>query len=83
MVTVGVNVSGVLVDVANMFCVGMGVSVGARVKVAVAGGGVGVARTNGMFGSPAQPERDMKVPANARSRISFFIMKPLCSSPMD
>jgi hypothetical protein len=61
-VTVGVNVSGVGVEVANRFCVGMGVCVGAGVSVSVGGGAVGVAMNGGMLigGIPEQPAR--KIP---------------------
>ncbi len=63
-VTVGVKVSGVEVDVANRFWVGIGVSVGAEVGVgeAAGGGGVAVARNCGIliFGKPEQPAR--KIP---------------------
>ena len=63
-VTVGVKVSGVGVEVANRFCVGMGVSLAAGVSVSVGGaGGVGVASNCGMliFGKPEQPAR--KIPS--------------------
>jgi hypothetical protein len=63
-VTVGVKVSGVGVDVANRFCVGMGVSLINGVRVAVGGGGVGEASNAGRFGRPEQPAR--RLPSKRR-----------------
>ena len=63
-VTVGVKVSGVGVEVANRFCVGMGVLLTAGVPVPAGdGGGVGVASNCGRlrFGKPEQPAR--KIPS--------------------
>ncbi len=62
-VTVGVKVSGVGVEVAKRFCVGIGVSLGDGVCVAGGGGGVAVASNCGilMFGKPEQPAR--KIPS--------------------
>ena len=56
-VTVGVKVSGVLVEVAKRFCVGMGVLLGAFVGVSTGGGCVAVAPSGGrlMSGKPEQP----------------------------
>jgi hypothetical protein len=54
-VTVGVKVSGVGVEVANRFCVGIGVSLMDGVGVSV-GGGVGVASKGGRL-MPEQPAR--------------------------
>lgn len=57
-VTVGVNVSGVLVEVANRFFVGAGVMLGVGVAVLSAGGiGVGVAMSRTRSPSEAQLER--------------------------
>jgi hypothetical protein len=56
-VTVGVAVSGVGVEVANRFCVGMGVSLTKGVAVSVGRGGVGEASKDGRFGRPEQPTR--------------------------
>jgi hypothetical protein len=58
-VTVGVKVSGVLVDVAKRFCVGAGVSVGSVVGVSVKGGGVGVKIRLVISASDAQLESKM------------------------
>ncbi len=61
-VTVGVKVIGVVVEVANKFCVGIGVSLTNGVFVAVGAGAVGVTRNWGrlIFGRPEQPVR--KIP---------------------
>jgi hypothetical protein len=57
-----VKVSGVGVEVANRFCVGIGVSLAAGVSVSVGGaGGVGVASSCEIFGKPEQPAR--KIPS--------------------
>jgi hypothetical protein len=56
-VTVGVNVSGVLVEVANRFCVGAGVPVGANVAVTITGAGVGVKTKRAISPNEAQLER--------------------------
>ena len=59
-VTVGVKVSGVLVDVAKRFCVGAGVSVGTNVGVSTGGGdGVGVNTRPARSPSDAQLDRKM------------------------
>lgn len=63
-VTVGVKVSGVGVEVANRFCVGIGVLLTAEVSVSAGcGSGVGVASNCGrlIFGKPEQPAR--KIPS--------------------
>ena len=58
-VTVGVKVSGVGVEVAHRFCVGMGVLLAAGVSVSA--GGVGVNNCGMLiFGKPVQPAR--KIP---------------------
>ncbi len=58
-VTVGVNVSGVLVEVAKRFRVGKGVWLGGGVGVTGMGGGVELAPNCGrrIFGKPEQPAR--------------------------
>lgn len=56
-VTVGVKVSGVLVEVAKRFCVGIGVLLANSVGVSTGGGCVAVAPSWGrlIFGKPEQP----------------------------
>jgi hypothetical protein len=58
-VTVGVNVRGVLVDVAKRFCVGLAVWLGAGVGLWTGGGGVADALNAGtlMLGRAEQPAR--------------------------
>jgi hypothetical protein len=56
-VTVGVNVRGVLVEVAKRFCVGAGVMLGTGVCVASGGIGVGVAINCARSEREAQLER--------------------------
>lgn len=56
-VTVGVNVRGVLVEVAKRFWVGMGVALEKGVDVAAGGGAVGDAPNCGMFCKAVQLER--------------------------
>ena len=56
-VTVGVNVSGVLVEVAKRFCVGMGVALTKGVFVSAAGGAVGEVTSCATFCRAVQPER--------------------------
>ena len=63
-VTVGVKVSGVLVEVAKRFCVGMGVALIKGVGVSAGGGGVGEVSNGGRPGRPEQPARN-----NASRRI--------------
>jgi hypothetical protein len=60
-VTVGVNVSGVLVEVAKRFGVGMGVLLENGVAVSTGGGRVAVARNCGtlILGKPEQPARNV------------------------
>jgi hypothetical protein len=59
-VTVGVKVSGVLVEVAKRFWVGRGVWLGGGVGVTMTGGGVGLAPSCGSLisGRPEQPARN-------------------------
>jgi hypothetical protein len=73
-VTVGVNVNGVAVDVANRFCVGMGVSLINGVGVSVGGGDVGVASRAGTLGKPEQLPRRI---ARKRNERHFFMKGPL------
>ena len=56
-VTVGVNVSGVLVEVAKRFCVGIGVALENGVDVSAGGGGVGDVISCPTFCKAVQPER--------------------------
>lgn len=56
-VTVGVNVSGVLVEVAKRFCVGMGVTLTKGVLVSAGGGAVGEVTSCATFCKAVQPER--------------------------
>jgi hypothetical protein len=74
-VTVGVKVSGVLVEVAKRFCVGVDVRIGAGVGVSAGGGEVGVAINCGrlILGKPEQLPRNK---LRARIWISFFMMRP-------
>jgi len=60
MVTVGVNVSGVLVEVANKFSVGAGVMLGVDVGVFATGTGVGVLISCATSESEAQLERKIE-----------------------
>jgi len=53
-VTVGVNVSGVGVEVAKRFCVGMGVSLIKGVAVSAGGVGVREASSGGRLEQPAR-----------------------------
>jgi len=80
-VTVGVNVSGVGVEVANRFWVGMGVALINGVGVSTGIGGVAVALNEGrlIFGKP--PEQPARRVPNRRVEINFFIMRLLrCST---
>jgi hypothetical protein len=72
-VTVGVNVSGVGVAVANRFCVGIGVSLIDGVGVSLAGTGVGETSSGGKLGIAEQPARV----TSRRTWMSLFIMN-LC-----
>ena len=72
-VGVGVNVSGVDVEVAKRFCVGMGVSLINRVGVSEGGTGVGEVSSGGRL-IPEQPARRI---AREKAWMIFFMMKPL------
>ena len=56
-VTVGVNVRGVLVEVAKRFCVGIGVALTNGVRVSAGGGAVGDVISCPTFCKAVQPER--------------------------
>ena len=71
-VTVGVKVSGVLVEVAKKFCVGIGVTVGMGVKVGE-GRGVAVAASCERFGRAEQPGTSI---ARRRMGKNFFMETP-------
>ena len=73
-VSVGVKVTGVLVDVAKRSRVGMSVTVGAGVKVLGGGGAVGVFRSCNTGDKAEQPLR--KIP-RIRRGVDFFIAQPL------
>lgn len=72
-VTVGVNVIGVLVEVAKRFCVGAGVSVENGVAVSVGGTGVGVIINRPRSGSAEQPASRVK---RMSTENFFFMEKP-------
>jgi hypothetical protein len=72
-VTVGVNVSGVGVAVANRFCVGIGVSLTDGVGVSLAGTGVGETSSGGRLGIAEHPARI----TSRRTWMSLFMMN-LC-----
>lgn len=74
--TVGVNVIGVLVDVAKRFCVGAGVRLAVGVGVFFGGIGVGVMIKFARSDNDAQLERKIR----SRNAESFFFMEaPLCN----
>ena len=73
-VTVGVNVSGVAVEVAKRFCDGMGVTVSCGPGVSVAGTGVGVIIKPAISDNAEQPERNMD---NTMMYTFFFMKWPL------
>lgn len=73
-VSVGVKVTGVLVDVAKRSCVGKSVTVGAGVKVLGGGGGVGVNTSSRTGDNAEQPLRNIP---NRRIGTDFFMEKPL------
>jgi len=73
-VSVGVKVTGVLVDVAKRSCVGIRVTVGAGVSVLGGGGGVGV-DTNCRIGDKAE-QLLRNIPIR-RVGINFFMEQPL------
>jgi len=77
-VTVGVNVSGVLVAVAKRFWVGAGVALGKRVGVFAGASGVLVAPSDGrlIFERPEQPAKNMVTIMSTRRGNSLFMMKP-------
>lgn len=77
-VTVGVNVSGVGVAVANRFCVGIGVSLINGVGESVGGTGVCEASKGGKL-IPEQPARRIAI---VRTWIEVFMMTPLRPSKL-
>ena len=73
-VSVGVKVTGVLVDVAKRSCVGIRVTVGPGVSVLGGGCGVGVATSCRMGDKAEQPLRNIP---NRKVGINFFMEQPL------